>query len=153
MAAMYQALENTVLTPSALTRHGYDDMKRVLAEEMGLVNYAGLNDDVLLEYYYQVVCLNTNVSTLSTRKRRSVSDQLSDEEILMRSYGSSLGYRCGLGRMFESYEGDLYDEVWIHCNWNKTWMPVTELDTCTWVQCIDPPQVIIQGVPKNTPKI
>ena len=147
LAAIYQALENTFLTPSILATLSYDDMKEAIVEEIALED-TSVNDDVLLEYFYEVICLNTNLTTIipsSRRKKRAAPVQdtlgLSEEEILKRSHGSKLGYSCGLGRMFESYEGDLYDEMWIQCNWNKTWTPTTELDTCKWVQCINPPMV------------
>lgn len=147
---MYQALENTVLTPSILATFNYDDMKATIVEEIALQD-TSINDNVLLEYFHEVICLNTNLtSIIPARRKRSAptpgSDDhnLSEEEILRRSHGSKLGYSCGLGRMFESYEGDLYDEMWIQCNWNKSWTPTTELDSCKWVQCINPPTVGIQ---------
>ena len=34
----------------------------------------------------------------------------------------------------------LYDERSIMCNWNKTWSPHDELDSCVWVACINPPE-------------
>jgi hypothetical protein len=47
-----------------------------------------------------------------------------------------------MARKFESPEtNDVYEERWIHCNWNKSWTPVDTLDSCVWVQCINPPQV------------
>ena len=75
-----------------------------------------------------------------SRSKRQVDE--SEEEILQRSYGSNLGYECGLARRFEDPEtSELYSERWMTCNWNKTWTPVDSLDECTWIQCINPPQV------------
>ena len=75
------------------------------------------------------------------RKRQIEEVELTDEERMIRSYGTKLGYSCGLARMFQTEEGDLYDETWLTCNWNKTWTPTTELDQCVWIQCINPPEV------------
>ena len=53
----------------------------------------------------------------------------------------SLGYECGLARMFEDPETEqLYDMRWMGCNWNKTWTPYDSLDPCKWVACINPPE-------------
>ena len=52
----------------------------------------------------------------------------------------SLGYECGLARMFEDPETEeLYEMRWMGCNWNKTWTPYDSLDPCKWVACINPP--------------
>ena len=76
----------------------------------------------------------------------------------MTFYGNKLTYECGLARRFENPEtGFLYDERSIVCNWNKTWSPYNELDSCKWVACINPPQppsytnlqVDWDGVPVN----
>ena len=75
-----------------------------------------------------------------SRQRRQAEE--TEEEILQRSYGSKLGYECGLARRFEDLEtSELYSERWMNCNWNKTWTPVDTLDECVWIQCINPPQV------------
>ena len=77
---------------------------------------------------------------VESRSKRQVQEN--EEEILQRSYGSNLGYECGLARRFEDPEtSELYSERWMTCNWNKTWTPVDSLDVCTWIQCINPPQV------------
>ena len=74
------------------------------------------------------------------RLRRQIEE--SEEEILQRSYGSNLGYECGLARRFQDAEtSELYPERWMTCNWNKTWTPVDMLDECVWIQCINPPMV------------
>ena len=66
----------------------------------------------------------------------------SEDEILQRSYGSNLGYECGLARRFQDPETEeLYPDRWMTCNWNKTWTPVDTLDDCVWIQCINPPLV------------
>ena len=73
-------------------------------------------------------------------------------------YGNTLSYECGLARRFNNLEtGLLYDERSITCNWNKTWTPYNELDSCEWVACINPPkppsfthlQADWDGVPVN----
>ena len=53
MAALYQALENTILTTSALETFGYDDMKAAIAEEIGLTNPGPVKDEDLLYYYHE----------------------------------------------------------------------------------------------------
>ena len=53
MAALYQALENTILTNSALETFGYDDMKAAIAEEIGLTNPGPVKDEDLLYYYHE----------------------------------------------------------------------------------------------------
>ena len=74
------------------------------------------------------------------KRRQSKQSELSDEERLQRTYGVSLGYECGLARMFEDPETEqLYDMRWMGCNWNKTWTPYDSLDSCKWVACINPP--------------
>ena len=40
----------------------------------------------------------------SRRKRQSEEAELTDEERLQRTYGVSLGYECGLARLFEDPE-------------------------------------------------
>ena len=51
-----------------------------------------------------------------------------------RSYGARLGYTCGLARLFEDGEtGEVYQERWMGCNWNKTWTPMDYLDECKYV--------------------
>ena len=47
--------------------------------------------------------------------------------------------------MFETEDGELYEDMLITCNWNKSWTPKSQLDKCSWIACINPPQV---GSPK-----
>ena len=77
------------------------------------------------------MCQNNEIP-VKRRKRQVGEEELTEEERLLRSYGTKLGYSCGLARMFQTEEGDLYDEMWLTCNWNKTWTPVTELDQCMY---------------------
>ena len=53
MAAIYQALENTILTKSALGKLSYDTMKEVIGEEIGIGNSKSVKDLDLLDEYYQ----------------------------------------------------------------------------------------------------
>ena len=50
---MYQALENTILTKSALTKYSYDQMKEAIAEEIQLEDWKTKNDQELLRLYYK----------------------------------------------------------------------------------------------------
>jgi hypothetical protein len=54
VASLYQALENTILTVSQLTRYSYQGMRAALAEEMGTnaTETAALTDAALLDQYY-----------------------------------------------------------------------------------------------------
>ena len=64
----------------------------------------------------------------------------SEESIAQRSYGSRLRYQCGPARRFFSPDNEsYYDDMWLECNWNKSWTPVDSLDSCNWVQCLNPP--------------
>ena len=83
--------------------------------------------------------------------------QTSEEENIS-FYGNTLTYECGLARRFLDAETELlYDRKSITCNWNKTWTPSSELDSCVWVACINPPEppsetnleVEWDGVPVN----
>ena len=66
--------------------------------------------------------------------------QTKDEESIS-FYGNTLTYECGLARRFLDSESDLlYDKRSMTCNWNKTWTPSPELDSCEWVACIHPPE-------------
>ena len=90
---------------------------------------------------------NTQPSSISWDKsnlkvahvtKREVEE--SAQEVEMRSYGSRLGYQCGLARRFLDPErGRHYDERWMTCNWNSSWTLTDTLDTCEWVACINPP--------------
>ena len=52
MAALYQALENTILTTSALEHLSYDTMKELIGEEIGSVDSKSDTDfDIIQEYY------------------------------------------------------------------------------------------------------
>ena len=53
MAAMYQALENTILTASALEKLSYDSMKELIGDELGLTNSKSEKDWELLDQYYE----------------------------------------------------------------------------------------------------
>ena len=57
MAAMYQALENTILTASALKKLSYDSMKELIGDELGLENSKSLKDGKLLNQYHECRCL------------------------------------------------------------------------------------------------
>ena len=121
-----------------------------------------ISNDIDLSPYILVLCKDITIKKLGARRKRSPYEEESnqfpslydddsrskrqvdesEEEILQRSYGSNLGYECGLARRFEDPEtSELYSERWMTCNWNKTWTPVDSLDECTWIQCINPPQV------------
>ena len=68
------------------------------------------------------------------------SEPESEESIAQRSYGSRLLYQCGAARRFFSPDNEsYYDDMWLACNWNKSWTPVDTLDSCNWVQCLNPP--------------
>ena len=41
----------------------------------------------------------------------------------------------------DSITSTLYNYRTMECNWNKTWTPVSTLDTCVFYQCINPPLV------------
>ena len=97
--------------------------KRSLAEETSL-GFVGSAENVIRQ------------------KRKAEETEETEEEISQRSYGSTLGYECGLARRFEDPETlELYSERWMTCNWNKTWTPVDTVDECVWIQCINPPEV------------
>ena len=79
------------------------------------------------------------------RFKRAGSDDSAvetEEEIALRSSGSRLRYECGPARQFfDDFTQELYTERWMECNWNQTWTRTDVLDTCHWIQCLDPPQV------------
>ena len=59
---------------------------------------------------------NLNIAHVT---KREVEE--SAQEVEMRSYGSRLGYQCGLARRFLDPErGRHYDERWMTCNWNSS---------------------------------
>jgi hypothetical protein len=54
VASLYQALENTILSATQLTKYSYPDMRAALAAEMGTnaTETAALTDAALLDQYY-----------------------------------------------------------------------------------------------------
>ena len=50
---MYQALENTILTKSALTKYSYEQMKEAIAEEIQLEDWKTKKDRELLKLYHE----------------------------------------------------------------------------------------------------
>ena len=99
-----------------------------------------VDDSVEINISIVVMCQIDEVPG-KRRKRQVQEKELTEKERMLRSYGTKLGYSCGLARMFQNDEGDLYDEMWLTCNWNKTWTKYDTLDDCVWVQCINPPLV------------
>ena len=57
IAAMYQALENTIVTTSALEKLTYDTMKEIVGDELGLENSKPEKDFDILKQYYKCVYL------------------------------------------------------------------------------------------------
>ena len=57
MAAIYQALENTILTTSALARLDYRTMREIIEEELRLEN-SNLADTELLDEYHKCMSLD-----------------------------------------------------------------------------------------------
>ena len=62
-------------------------------------------------------------------------------------------YECGQAKKFlDPNSGELYKELQISCNWNRTWSslessnrtwtPEDGLHACVWVQCMNPPEVV-----------
>ena len=62
-------------------------------------------------------------------------------------------YDCGPAKKFlDPNSGELYKELQISCNWNRTWSSVESsnrtwtpqdgLHACVWVQCMNPPEVV-----------
>jgi hypothetical protein len=56
MAAMYQTLENTILTASALEKFSYDTMKEMIGWELGLEESKSTKDWDLIDQYYECGC-------------------------------------------------------------------------------------------------
>ena len=52
LAALYQAVENTIMTPSGMTWQDYDTLRTAIAMEMGLSSYSKMPDSELLQLYY-----------------------------------------------------------------------------------------------------
>ena len=55
LAALYQALENTILTRSALRMMSYDAMRERVAEELGLQSqdFTSFSDEEILEQFFE----------------------------------------------------------------------------------------------------
>ena len=53
MAALYQALENTILTKSALKKLSYDSMKEEIGKELKIDNFKSETDYKLLQKYHE----------------------------------------------------------------------------------------------------
>ena len=153
LSFLYKALHDTVLTKSQLKSHSLLTMKRRLLEEMEMDEILAKTetDKYVLGLYYDFVCAVLTRAKRETYSsvRASQAEQiallerpkrstLKDEEA--RFYGNTLVYECGLAREFYDPETDsTYLQRNLTCNWNKTWTPVNELDTCVWVACINPP--------------
>ena len=89
---------------------------------------------------------NTLDKAVAGRKKRAAKAkkeniiQETPEALAQRSYGSRLKYECGAARKFWSPENSShYDFTWLECHWNKSWTPRDDLDSCDWVQCLNPP--------------
>ena len=52
LGALYQALENTILTPSALLKHDWKSMRETIANEIGLTDINSIYDEPMLDFYY-----------------------------------------------------------------------------------------------------
>ena len=61
IAAIYQALENTILTSSALAKLNYDTMKEMLGGELGIGNSKKQHDFDLLEKFHECRCFMFNL--------------------------------------------------------------------------------------------
>ena len=84
------------------------------------------------------------ISSHERFKRQGSDDSAveTEEEIAVRSYGSRLRYECGPARQFfDEFTQELYTDRWMECNWNQTWTRTDVLDTCNWIQCLNPPEV------------
>ena len=53
IAAIYQALESTMLTTSALEKQNYDSMKEIMGTELGLSKSKGKKDKNILKLFHQ----------------------------------------------------------------------------------------------------
>ena len=182
IAATFQALHDTFLTPSQLKKMNHITMKEKILTELGmdLVLAKKELDLTVLRMFHGKMC-NKHISeeyefpNLISKKKREISYDESEKSLSisitnkarykrddadkeMTFYGNKLTYECGLARRFEDGEtGRLYDERSIVCNWNKTWTPYNELDSCKWVACINPPdppsftnlKVEWDGIPVN----
>ena len=64
LASLYQALENTVYTPSELTEFSYPGMRAAITSEIGSNSTAnaGLTDSALLDAYYSCKWFNSFTS-------------------------------------------------------------------------------------------
>ena len=165
LASMYRALVNSILTKSQLKKYDYSMMKRFLIDltkHFATYIYTQYDswkskiwkdDHLLLHKIYEALCKNKIYISPNTKKKRSIVNEYpiikrdiqieeTVQELEERSYGSRLGYECGLARQFVDPETEeFYPKRWLQCNWNKTWTKVDYLDTCTWIACINPPTV------------
>ena len=165
LASMYRALVNSILTKSQLKQYDYSMMKKFLIDltkHFATYIYTQYDswksriwkdDHLLLHKIYEALCKNKIYISPNTKKKRSIVNEYprikrdiqieeTVQELEERSYGSRLGYECGLARQFVDPETEeLYPKRWLQCNWNKTWTKVDYLDTCTWIACINPPTV------------
>ena len=117
------------------------------------------DENVSITSFPRDSCESCDEIRRSVQKRQAKAEAETEEEILLRSYGSQLRcvmvdsfnimiphtlhrYECGLARRFYDTEAEQhYDERWMTCNWNTTWTRHDSLDECVWVQCLNPPHV------------
>jgi hypothetical protein len=64
LASLYQALENTIFTPSELTEYSYPGMRSAISSEMGSNSSAtaALSDSALLDQYNECEYYDYSVS-------------------------------------------------------------------------------------------
>ena len=61
-------------------------------------------------------------------------------------YGFQVTYTCDTARKLQRFitlsngtvTTELYDEQSFRCQWNQTWSPDANVDSCVWTQCIEP---------------
>ena len=82
IAAIYQALESTMLTTSALRKQNYDSMKDIMGEELGVDNPKGKTDKIILELFYQCVYVYfiLNYSYFNIKGFVKVNQQMVEEK-------------------------------------------------------------------------
>ena len=148
LGALYLALENTFLSRTEMTLQSYYTMRELIFKELEIKKDDELEDTLLLENYFNMVCNGKTrykrdsglgpVSSIMRVKRQAAE---SEEDIAMRSYGAILRYECGPARKFmDPFTKVLYTEQTMQCNWNQTWTPVDTIDPCVWTACLNPPQ-------------
>ena len=119
IAAIYQALESTMLTTSALEKQNYDSMKEIMGAELGLSKSKGKKDKVILKLFHRCMYFLSTWSVLiiefkgfceakqtNGRRKRDTKEEaveidetrikretslLSEDEIMKRSYKTKLG--------------------------------------------------------------